>query len=505
MLDLFPELDELRNRQRSANSRIALDNQAYRMAESLLNASDNGVCQEIGVAGDSFGRQAVRDAIAKAFSSVSIAVAETNPAHAAEKILQLPLSVREAIIESLDFMMTENPVGAGLFLSQRGGKLTVADTVYGGGSASRGQIRIGDRLLGIGTVELLDSFPSDEIGIEAYRLLAGKPGSKVTIRYARSHGEENTCDVVCGGVDALWAYHVLEGVDPDPWRSELRTAIVQCDLKTIRKLARTSLEEQNASGTVATGVATAAGAIQLANALVLFDRSNDSVRFMESVQKRHPGNFWLHQLLGEALVMSNTPPRPEASVRYLTAAVALRPGSAGAHWSMARSLEMLGDFENAREQKKRADELLGRHRSSATTLVTKAGVNDEKSSIVPHTSAQVPLQSLELQCLDLARNGKRVDAMKLIAEKEASGLDGNLCRRAKGMVLAESGDHVGAKVIFTQLVRKNPGDCVSRWFLAQVLHQLGEDSQAIEQCEAALRSNPDFAPAIDLLNILLVR
>ena len=493
MLERFPELADLRKQQRLAYSRIELDRQAYRMAESLRNARENGVEQNEEVAGDAFGRQAVRDAILTAFSSVGIAVAETDPSHAAKKILQLPKSARETVVESLDLLMTDNPVGAGVFLSQSGGKLTVADMVYGGGSASRGQIRIGDRLIGIDTV-LLDSIPSNEKGIEAYRLLASKPGSKISIRFSRGHSDERECDVICGGAESLWAHDVLSKIDPDPWRSELRSAIVRCDLAAMRNLARSNVEEQNASG-----------AILLANALVLFERSNDAVRYMESVQQRYPGNFWLHQLLGNAFVTSYAPPRPEASVRHLTAAIALRPHSAGAHWSMARSLEMLGDVMNAREQKKRASELLSSHRSVPPTFIRKKSTDEVQKPGSSNTATKVVLKPMEQECLDLVRNDKRADAMKLIAERKANGLDEDICRRATGIVLAESRDYVGAKVIFTQVVRRNPEDVISRLYFAEALHQMGDDSLAIEQCEAALRSDPDFSPATELLNVLMVR
>ena len=95
--------------------------------------------------------------------------------------------------------------------------------------------------------------------------------------------------------------------------------------------------------------------------------------------------------------------------------------------------------------------------------------------------------------------------MKLIAERKANGLDEDICRRATGIVLAESRDYVGAKVIFTQVVRRNPEDVISRLYFAEALHQMGDDSLAIEQCEAALRSDPDFSPATELLNVLMVR
>ncbi len=513
------QLAILSERLQSMQSKIAMDRNARKLAKSLENSREGVVEDFESSAGDAYGRQAGRTGVAKAFADFGIVVAETDPIVAAEMLLQCPQSLHEVIIETLNFMLTENPVGAGLFLSQSGGRLTVAEVVYGGGSASAGQIRVGDRLLGIGNVDLLEQFSSTEIGPQAYRLLSSAPGTKLMLRFARSPSDVRQCEIVCDGREARWAYEVLGTLDPDPWRMQLRTAIIDSDIQMVKQLSKGDTSNQSP-----------AGLLQLANALVLWERSNDSIRFMESIQQKYPSNFWINQLLGNAMIASHSPPRPDASLQYLTAAVALRPESAGARMSMARTLAAMGETQRAQEQVQLARTLtptfdpMKQFEQAPTPLENSALVQKPVAKKFSASATPGHLSSLEEQCRDLARSGKRNEAMQLISAVDGGqltdgALDSNvdgvdrkadgavealLLRRAKGIVLVESRDHVAAKVLFSELVRLSPDDCISCYFFAVTLHELNDDSQAIQQCEAALKANPNFAPARELLNVLLV-
>ncbi|MFO0939595.1 MAG: protein kinase [Pirellulales bacterium] len=520
----------LLDRFQKTQSRIELDLGAQQLAKRLSNARDGAVDVEEALAGDAFGRTAIREQVSDAFAEFSIDFSKTEPAVAAEVLKQSPEALHESLIESLDFMLTETPVGAGLFLSQQGGRLTVADVVYGGGSANAGQIRVGDRLLGIGELDLTEKFNSSELAAQAYRLLGSQPGTRLTLRFAPSPTDVRECVVVCGGHEAKWAFDVLRFLDADPWRLKLRTAIIQSDVTSLKRLSQEDLTKQND-----------AGLLQLANALLLWDRSNESIRFMESTQKKFPSNFWLNQLLGKALLDSHTPPRPEASARYLTAAVALRPASVGARLELARTLVALGDRSQANEQKSIAKSLSqksspatphfvstnagrGAVRSSKTAkllenddaLVGSVHVNDEQNAIErnraePKVSegnrhiSTLELSELESQCTILARSGNRTSAMSLILDAGKNGVEPLSLRRAKAIVLLESKDYIAARIILAELVTLTPDDPVCRLYLAFALSELGATEPAIEQCQAVLQIHPEFDRARVLLNVLLNR
>jgi tetratricopeptide (TPR) repeat protein len=62
--------------------------------------------------------------------------------------------------------------------------------------------------------------------------------------------------------------------------------------------------------------------------------------------ERHRGDFWLNHSLG--ILLKHEPlPRPEEAVVYLTAALALRPDSPGAHLNLGNALKDQGDVEGA--------------------------------------------------------------------------------------------------------------------------------------------------------------
>lgn len=513
LLGQSTQLALLSERLRTTETKIALDRDARELTKSLKNAREGVVEDFESSAGDAYGRQASRIRVAKALAEFGIIVAETDPLFAAKKLRQCPQSLHEVIIETLNFMLTENPVGAGLFLSQNGGRLTVAEVVYGGGSASAGQIRVGDRLLGIGDIDLLEQFSSTDIGVQAYRLLSSAPGTKLTLRFARTPSDIRQCEVVCGGREARWAYEVLGTLDPDPWRMQLRTAIISSDISTVKRLANGDTSNQSP-----------AGLLQLANALALWERSNESIRFMETIQQKYPSSFWINQLLGNAMMASYSPPRPDASLRYLTAAVALRPESVGARMSMARTLAAMGETQQALEQEQLARRLAPKF--DPLEQVEQLVQLEQKlvAKSLPTSESFEKLSSLEEQCRDLARSGKRAEALRLISAAESelavegakgetangavgkvdSASDALSIRRAKGIVLVELQDYVAAKVLLSELVRVNPDDSISRYYFAVTLHELGDDAQAIQQCEAALSVDPNFAPARQLLNVLLL-
>jgi serine/threonine protein kinase/tetratricopeptide (TPR) repeat protein len=62
--------------------------------------------------------------------------------------------------------------------------------------------------------------------------------------------------------------------------------------------------------------------------------------------ERRPGDFWLNNYLGW-LLFTQQPPRLEGAVRYLTAALVLRPDNPGVHLNLAHALRDKGDMAGA--------------------------------------------------------------------------------------------------------------------------------------------------------------
>src|SRR5262249_2864123 len=110
-----------------------------------------------------------------------------------------------------------------------------------------------------------------------------------------------------------WLLEVLRRADPNPTtiRQRLRDPAVWKDHAALTELAETALAEKpSAQLLVAVGER-------------LLYAGVDAVPFLQRVQREYPGDFWANLALGIVLVEKN----PGESIRYLQAALAIRPGT----------------------------------------------------------------------------------------------------------------------------------------------------------------------------------
>jgi serine/threonine protein kinase/tetratricopeptide (TPR) repeat protein len=120
---------------------------------------------------------------------------------------------------------------------------------------------------------------------------------------------------------------------PDSLRPRLVAAIQRRDLPEVAKLAQAS---DLPSASLVKLAADLTGMKEWAGAELLLRAGLD----------RRPGDFWLNHDLG-LLLHNQQPPRAEEAVRYLTAALALRPDSPGVHFNLGLALLDKGDVEGA--------------------------------------------------------------------------------------------------------------------------------------------------------------
>src|SRR5262249_9329048 len=129
---------------------------------------------------------------------------------------------------------------------------------------------------------------------------------------------------------------VLRQSDPDPWRGRLRDALGRGDKRAVEELAR---NPQAADQPWATSTL-------LAWTLRGFGETPLAAEVLRSAQQRYPDDFWINETLGSFLAQLK-PPQAVAAMRYLQAAVALRPYSPGAHTDLGFTLANEGDLAGA--------------------------------------------------------------------------------------------------------------------------------------------------------------
>jgi serine/threonine protein kinase/Flp pilus assembly protein TadD len=136
--------------------------------------------------------------------------------------------------------------------------------------------------------------------------------------------------------EADWLERVLSAADTDAWRQAMRAARERNDRPALEKLAR----EVDVTA-------------EPAESLFLLDRSlrqrgalDAAVKLLRRAREAFPGDFWINHDLGTAL-RDCRPPQYEDAIRFLTAAVALRPDSAGAILDLGRAFLSQGRTDEA--------------------------------------------------------------------------------------------------------------------------------------------------------------
>jgi tetratricopeptide (TPR) repeat protein len=132
--------------------------------------------------------------------------------------------------------------------------------------------------------------------------------------------------------------------DPDQWRNRLRAALEGRDRRALQDLAE---EAERALAAQAGGADLPPPTLMLLGEAVFATGENGrAVQWSRQARRWHPGDFWLNHNLGMAL-MGRKPAELGEAVRYLTAAVALHPDSAGAHLHLGVALRDKGLLDEA--------------------------------------------------------------------------------------------------------------------------------------------------------------
>jgi serine/threonine protein kinase/tetratricopeptide (TPR) repeat protein len=130
-----------------------------------------------------------------------------------------------------------------------------------------------------------------------------------------------------------WLLATLEAADNDPWRVDVRKALVGRQWQELGQLARTADDRKHPASFLLL-VATALPAQQQSIRLELLRRT----------QRANPADLWANYRLAAELDRDG---QLTEAIRYFTAALALRPDSPGIYLSRGHALERLGEVDAA--------------------------------------------------------------------------------------------------------------------------------------------------------------
>jgi tetratricopeptide (TPR) repeat protein len=244
-------------------------------------------------------------------------------------------------------------------------------------------------------------------------------------------------------------------VDPDPLRNQLR------DFLEGRR--RKALDELPGAFPIQEWPPTAA--VLLARCSGRIISAEQAVAVLQTVRQRHPDDFWVNFSLGARLA-DLRPPRLQEALRFATVAVALRPGSAGAHLNLGYVLDKTGFTDEAMAECRRALQL-------------------DKNFAPAHDNL----------CKILAEKGLFDDAMAECQEAIRIKPGDALARCNLGYVLKEKGHFDEAIQAYRQAICLKREYAEAHCNLGIALEQKGRLDEAIGEYQGAIHFNRDLLEA----------
>ena len=139
-----------------------------------------------------------------------------------------------------------------------------------------------------------------------------------------------------GGDGSLRLRYIVRGADRDPWRNAIRDAVVEGDTAALRQRAHDPDVARQPAATLH----------RLGNALVQAHEFDEAVALLRQAQYLYPHDFWINHDLAQAF-SSSEPAQYDEAIRFLTAAVALRPDSPGVNFNLGLDLKRKGQIDEA--------------------------------------------------------------------------------------------------------------------------------------------------------------
>jgi serine/threonine-protein kinase len=283
-----------------------------------------------------------------------------------------------------------------------------------------------------------------------------------------------------------WLLDVLRRSDPNPGtiRQRLRDPALWKDRAALTKLAEMVLAEKPSAQLP----------VVLAERLLF--AGADAVPFLQRVQREYPGDFWANYALGMALLTKN----PGESIRYLQAALAIRPRTAALYDSLGVALLGIGRFDEAIEHYQEALRLEPEYALSHNNLgfvLQARGRLDEAIAHYRHALRTDPLVA-EVQCNlggALVARGRHDEALEPLGQAvriapRMPQAHAHLCTALKAR-----GGPRAVIAHYRQVLRTDPDFALAHAYLGGALAEEGQADEAQDHLREALRIDPKLTTA----------
>jgi serine/threonine-protein kinase len=299
-----------------------------------------------------------------------------------------------------------------------------------------------------------------------------------------------------------WLRAVLVAAEPAKgWILQFRSARDEKD----EDRRKTALEKLAAADDVGTLPARALD--RLARQLDKVKAHASAARLLRRAQQRYPADFWVNQNLGQVLQLLS-PPQWDEAVRFLTAAVALRPDSPGCLLNLGNALSGNGQVDEALACYKKAIALDAKyahaHANLGMALVEK-GKADEAIACYRQAIALDPKLANAYHSLGdaLRLKGQVDEAIKCYRKVVELKPKNALARNSLGVALHDKGKEDEANACWRKAVELDPKLAMAHLNLGAALNKKGQVEEAMACCKKAIQLDPNLAPAHINLGLVL--
>jgi serine/threonine-protein kinase len=258
-----------------------------------------------------------------------------------------------------------------------------------------------------------------------------------------------------------------------------------------------------------------------------------AAELLRRAQRRYPADFWVNQTLGMALQLQAQPELAEA-VRYLTAAVALRPNSPGAHFNLGNALNEKGDADGAITCFRKAIALDAKYAAAHNNLGTVLRARGQVEEAIPFYKKAIALDPKyayahcnlgnvlykkgqveeAIACwrkatlldpklasahhhlgLALADKGRLNEALASLRRASALDPKHGMGPNDLGLRLAHKGQLDEAIACFREAIERDPKNAMAHMNLGTSLGRKGQVDEAIACFRQAIALDPKFALA----------
>jgi serine/threonine protein kinase/Flp pilus assembly protein TadD len=313
--------------------------------------------------------------------------------------------------------------------------------------------------------------------------------------------------------DWALARRKVQGMDASSWKALLHVAcLVQSDAlqtrvrEALKREDRQALRDLAASGEV---FRLPPEMLRVLGSALMDDKENQGQveTFLRCAQRRHPDDFWLNYNLFTYYTSIIDPQQQEEAIPFAASALALRPGSPGAHLNLGLLLDEKGRLEEAigeyREAIRLKEDYATAHSNLGVSLF-KMGQLDEaikecrKAVLLNRNVAGFHSNLGAL----LTEKGQLDEAIAECREAVQLEKDNDAFHKSLGNALEEG--HLDEAIEeYREAIRLKKDSAENHYSLGRALHFMGRIDEAADEYQEAIRLKQDYSEAHDNLGAIL--